>query len=289
MEEKNLCVKCNENDACLKCESITHSNHCVENSIMYNYFCKLCLHFGPEKEMFMLRNCSCNFCQCCLRQYIYKKIKENEYPIMCPMNPYCSKSGSQICSDEIIDIINKNNYLELYKNHERVKNDDPQSVCCPTPGCGKEIKLQSPSKNISDPKCITCPRCLTEFCNLCKEKWRGEYHHSLRCVKFCPFCSIPITKKTACAQIICKNCRHAFCWYCLSLLDEDILLCHYSKGSCKNKLGCGWKSLFWYRVKTIGIYLGVGIYVTLLLPFWIITLPLLLFEGCFGKLNPGYI
>ena len=57
-------------------------------------------------------------------------------------------------------------------------------------------------------------------------------------VKRCPFCQVsfmtfpsggtvvhhiclqvPIERDEGCAQMMCKNCRHVFCWFCLASLD----------------------------------------------------------------------
>lgn len=38
-------------------------------------------------------------------------------------------------------------------------------------------------------------------------------------IKRCPKCSVYIERDEGCAQMMCKNCKHAFCWYCLESLD----------------------------------------------------------------------
>ncbi len=38
-------------------------------------------------------------------------------------------------------------------------------------------------------------------------------------IKRCPKCSILIERADGCAQIMCKACRHTFCFYCLTSLD----------------------------------------------------------------------
>ncbi len=35
-------------------------------------------------------------------------------------------------------------------------------------------------------------------------------------------CSVPIEKDEGCAQMMCKRCKHVFCWYCLASLDVSI-------------------------------------------------------------------
>lgn len=38
-------------------------------------------------------------------------------------------------------------------------------------------------------------------------------------IKRCPMCHIPIERDAGCAQMMCKRCKHVFCWYCLANLD----------------------------------------------------------------------
>lgn len=38
-------------------------------------------------------------------------------------------------------------------------------------------------------------------------------------IKCCPMCAVPIEKDEGCAQMMCKRCKHVFCWYCLESLD----------------------------------------------------------------------
>lgn len=41
-------------------------------------------------------------------------------------------------------------------------------------------------------------------------------------IKCCPMCSVPIEKDEGCAQMMCKRCKHVFCWYCLASLDVSL-------------------------------------------------------------------
>lgn len=42
-------------------------------------------------------------------------------------------------------------------------------------------------------------------------------------IKCCPMCGVPIEKDEGCAQMMCKRCKHVFCWYCLASLDVSII------------------------------------------------------------------
>lgn len=41
-------------------------------------------------------------------------------------------------------------------------------------------------------------------------------------IKCCPMCGVPIEKDEGCAQMMCKRCKHVFCWYCLASLDVSL-------------------------------------------------------------------
>jgi hypothetical protein len=41
-------------------------------------------------------------------------------------------------------------------------------------------------------------------------------------IKRCPRCRCPLEWIAGCAQIMCVNCKHIFCWYCLKSLDVNI-------------------------------------------------------------------
>lgn len=43
-------------------------------------------------------------------------------------------------------------------------------------------------------------------------------------IKCCPMCAVPIEKDEGCAQMMCKRCKHVFCWYCLASLDVSNLI-----------------------------------------------------------------
>merc|ERR1712025_507521 len=130
---------------------------------------------------------------------------------------------------------------------------------------------------------VTCPTCVKEFCSLCSATW----HPGLSCaengaflvkqggdvgdlamwinqmegenIKRCPMCAVPIERDAGCAQMMCKRCKHVFCWYCLISLDDDFLLRHYDSGECQGKLGHSRLSVILHRAQVIGIFAGFAI------------------------------
>ena len=100
------------------------------------------------------------------------------------------------------------------------------------------------------PRSVNCPKCEKEFCSMCSSGW----HPDLTCqengkklylqsktgegnnqslgaidplllfemddnIKRCPMCHVPIERDAGCAQMMCKRCKHVFCWFCLKSLD----------------------------------------------------------------------
>lgn len=52
-------------------------------------------------------------------------------------------------------------------------------------------------------------------------------------IKCCPMCAVPIEKDEGCAQMMCKRCKHVFCWYCLASLDVSLFVSIYNFLICK--------------------------------------------------------
>lgn len=99
-------------------------------------------------------------------------------------------------------------------------------------------------------------------------------------IKRCPQCSILIERVEGCAQIMCKFCKHCFCFYCLESLDNDFLLKHYTKdGPCKGKLGHSRISLLMHRMSVVAIFTGTIFLILILSPLILLMLPFLIFSS----------
>ncbi|XP_049292923.1 mucin-5AC [Anopheles funestus] len=162
------------------------------------------------------------------------------------------------------------------------------------------VPLSPSSSSMPSPCAVHCPTCREDFCSGCKKTW----HPTMSCeensrrlavdgqtdalgipfdndlIKCCPMCTVPIEKDEGCAQMMCKRCKHVFCWYCLASLDDDFLLRHYDKGPCKNKLGHSRASVVWHRAQVIGIFAGFGILLLVASPLLLLAAPCIVCCKC---------
>ncbi|XP_058060453.1 serine-rich adhesin for platelets [Anopheles bellator] len=162
------------------------------------------------------------------------------------------------------------------------------------------VPLSPSSSSMPSPCAVHCHTCREDFCSGCKKAW----HPMMSCeensrrlavdgqadvlgipfdndlIKCCPMCTVPIEKDEGCAQMMCKRCKHVFCWYCLASLDDDFLLRHYDKGPCKNKLGHSRASVVWHRAQVIGIFAGFGILLLVASPLLLLAAPCIVCCKC---------
>ncbi|KAK4311855.1 hypothetical protein Pmani_016677 [Petrolisthes manimaculis] len=251
-------------------------------------FCKLCLSDVSIKEMYQLQQCLCRFCKYCMSVYVALKIREGDYNIQCP-DANCDCQG-ELGMDELQILAGP----ELYQLHLKFKINlevdcDPMRVWCPMPGCETIVQLgHSKHEGLQS---ATCQACTAVFCAKCSLPW----HPATPClphpaetlavpyddtIKRCPSCKVPIERDAGCAQMLCKRCKHVFCWYCLTSLDDDFLLRHYDKGPCKNKLGHSRASVLWHRAQVIGIFAGFGLLLVMASPLLLFVGPCLLCCKC---------
>ncbi|KAK6188459.1 E3 ubiquitin-protein ligase RNF144A [Patella vulgata] len=276
------------------------SKSTVELAIDPLIMCKLCLMECPLQDMYELHDCKCLYCEMCMRQYLDVMIKEGSVSdITCP-DAQCKKQG-KLETPEIQKLVDKSNF-ERYKrlHYMREIDMDPNRTFCPEAGCETVCHVCSNrlEENVNATP-VQCPTCGLQFCSVCKSKW----HASKSCdeamtrgkqddqgipfssaedarIKRCPVCHVPIERNDGCAQMMCKRCKHVFCWYCLSSLDDDFLLRHYDKGPCKNKLGHSRASVIWHRTQVVGIFAGFGVLLLVASPFLLLAAPCILCCKC---------
>ncbi|XP_023807117.1 E3 ubiquitin-protein ligase RNF144A isoform X2 [Oryzias latipes] len=234
--------------------------------------CKLCLGEFPLEQMTTITQCQCVFCTLCLKQYVELLIKEGlETAISCP-DSACPKRGH--LQENEIECMVATDMMQRYKKlqFEREVLLDPCRTWCPSSSCQAVCQVKE-AESPALPQLVRCSVCTLEFCSACKANWHpgqacqesnlpitsflpGENSSFYKSeeddapIKRCPKCKVYIERDEGCAQMMCKNCKHAFCWYCLESLDDDFLLIHYDKGPCRNKLGHSRASVIWHRTQS---------------------------------------
>lgn len=260
--------------------------------------CRLCLSNVNFRELYTLKACGCSFCLSCVQQYLTINIQEGNVTLSCP-DSECEKDGL-VQSLEVEELVERNIY-DMFERFKLIQDVhlDPTRTWCPTPDCETICPL-IPSAEIGRGVPVTCPNCRLKFCSLCMERWhskktceevqqeRQEEEELLMVqdddpiIKRCPNpnCRVPIERDEGCAQMMCKRCKHVFCWYCLTSLDDDFLLRHYDKGPCKNKLGHSRASVVWHRTQVVGIFAGFGFLLLVASPLLLLAAPCLLCCRC---------
>ncbi|XP_028986004.1 E3 ubiquitin-protein ligase RNF144B [Betta splendens] len=269
-------------------------------------FCKLCLSELPPEETRELLSCSCHFCTACLQQYVLLAIMEGGgAPITCP-DMACHHTG--VLQDSEIASLAPVEQAKLYQRlkFERDVKLDPAKAWCPVLECQAVCSVRPSSEG--RPGAVPCLACHVVFCSGCRGPWEEGHtcaqhqpmmphlashdsrvrSHSISDtpIKQCPMCGIYIERNQGCAQMLCKSCKHTFCWYCLQSLDGDIFLRHYDKGPCRNKLGHSRASVMWNRTQVVGILVGVSIIVLVTSPLLLLASPCILCcvcKPCRGK------
>ncbi|XP_070395930.1 probable E3 ubiquitin-protein ligase RNF144A-A isoform X3 [Dermacentor albipictus] len=237
--------------------------------------CRLCLTVVPSAALYRMTRCGCYFCLQCTRQYLTVSIRDGNAYIPCP-DDKCP-SGGVFESSEIEKLVERD-VLELYLRCKlnRDVEMDPHQTWCPGPGCESICRVFPPLRDC-EASPVHCSKCKLTFCSSCKERWHAyqscdEFRRQFSedelanlpgeesgLIKRCPRCRIPIERDEGCAQMMCKRCRHVFCWYCLASLD------------------------------VVGIFAGFGFLLLLASPLLLLAAPCLLCcrcSGCHRCLDP---
>lgn len=281
------------------CKASSSSLRFCRSKVSKVFYCKICLSECPNKKGQNLDGCSCIFCRECLQQYLSYSINNgNVVKIPCP-DPLCPKTG-QLSKNEISTLVNNKmfeKYIELRKKKE-VAVDKTKSFC-PMAGCDG---ICDGIPGAAQP--TACQECGCTFCFDCKESWHAtmtceEYRATISDsasgvrfvdilrengepgdIKECPLCQVLIMREAGCAQMMCGHCKHIFCWHCRKSLDSDIMLRHYDKGPCRNKLGHSRASLFLHRTQVVAGFAFFGLMVLVASPFLLLVSPCLLLSKC---------
>lgn len=269
-------------------------------------FCRLCLTEQPSAATRELQSCHCVFCTACLQWYVRLNIAEGGgAPITCP-DMSCRESGALLDSEIAALASPEQAALHQRLKFEREVSLDPLRAWCPVLECQSVCSL--PLSSEGGPVAVPCPSCRAVFCSGCRGPWADQHtcpeqQHMMQVtaesssrgrsdseapIKQCPVCGVYIERNQGCAQMLCKSCKHTFCWYCLENLDGDIFLRHYDKGPCRNKLGHSRASVMWNRAQVVGILVGICLVVMVTSPLLVLASPCILCcvsKPCRGRTN----
>jgi len=238
--------------------------------------CKICLLDCVAAKMVSL-GCGCQFCDECLGQYTRAEVLAASYSISCP-DPGCQHTGTisqaQLSSLLPPDLMDKHRQFRL----ETEVSLDSSRTWCPAPDC-RTVCHVCPA-----PAPATCPSCALQFCAAC----HGSPHPGRSCaeagegaaIKRCPMCRVPIERDAGCAQMMCRRCKHLFCWYCMASLDGDFLLRHYDSGACRGKLGHSRVSVVLHRLQVLAIFAMFGLLLLVASPLLLALAPVILCCKC---------
>ena len=183
--------------------------------------CVICVLEWPRERMVTLSQCECEFCQDCLTQYVSLEILAGSYSISCP-DPACPRE-SQLSLAEVERLVPPH----LAERHRQARLEtevslDPGRAWCPAPDCQTVCHVcPGPARP------TTCPACGLQFCPLCLLPCQPAHSclpQDSEQIKWCPMCRVPIERDAGCAQMMCRRCRHVFCWYCMASLDVSTTL-----------------------------------------------------------------
>lgn len=83
--------------------------------------------------------------------------------------------------------------------------------------------------------------------------FRTPYEMEADCnIKRCPRCRFPLEWIAGCAQIMCVNCKHIFCWYCLKSLDVSRFVVNFSCDGERSDLSSLFRTTFFFSISKAG-------------------------------------
>jgi hypothetical protein len=177
------------------------------------YLCKLCRKPILEREINYLENCADLFHSGCLAKHIESEIKDNKFPVTCP-----------VCSEEITSSeIERRTSTLCYQHYQKTEIEIAMGnkfnlVECPVGSCKQKFLLNELSKEICEcPKCHIgiCPGCMMQShdTQTCEEARAAPAR-----VMPCPVCSEPVAVKKR-EVVVCK-CMNRFCSDCSKSPDH---------------------------------------------------------------------
>ncbi|OWA50735.1 E3 ubiquitin-protein ligase ARIH2 [Hypsibius exemplaris] len=190
--------------------------------------CAVCLETFPSALMVANAQCGHEFCRDCWNYYLGAQVEEGKgYDIQCMETKCAAILGEEF----VIGLLSNSAMKEKFRL--RFFRDCIEShmnfALCATHGCGRVFFAEHP-----DNKRVSCDKCKAEFCFACG----SDYHLPCDCrtirhwwrkiaedantasymaahTKDCPSCERSIEKNGGCNHMVCRICKHEFCWICM--------------------------------------------------------------------------
>jgi len=192
--------------------------------------CAICDSVYDKKDSFAL-SCHHAFCRGCWGDYLEDKIRDGKLAVRttCPMYKCLL-----VVPDNVVQLLVKQDVFARYQQAvlRSFVEDSRNMRWCPAARCDRVVKVLGPVHTV---QCT----CGNKFCFQCSEephdpvscaqlslwleKCRNESetaHWIIANTKKCPKCAVRIEKNQGCNHMVCRSCKHEFCWVCLSSWAE---------------------------------------------------------------------
>lgn len=199
--------------------------------------CMVCCDESPAELKALL--CDHKFCGNCWTDYMTSKIREGECNIRC-MASDCAVGAPETFVKELVSKPNANRYDELV-TRDFVAHTK-QLKFCPAPSCVYTVSCSFPTHRSSLAKFVPIVAC-PEGHSYCFGCHVDSDHRPVACAvaslwlkkcqddsetanwiksntKECPKCQSTIEKNGGCNHMVCRKCKHEFCWVCMGPWTE---------------------------------------------------------------------
>ncbi len=201
--------------------------------------CAACLNAieDPRNPVHHLEICGHSYCSDCLVSQVTTQLSQKLLPISC----VAEECETKLSLGDIVYACDKGHkcdvdkFVEVALQYHLARN---RMICkpCPTPDCPVMFHTA-----VDDDKKFNCPRCNTDTCIGCLEKW----HPGLSCEikkeidelddeklkswimekpktrKMCPSCKSGVEKMGGCDNVHCSSCSTSMCWKCLAFFKTS--------------------------------------------------------------------
>ena len=193
--------------------------------VQEEFECSICVFTVNKDEIYEIAPCGHSFCLDCWDRYLTLHIAEGQAYINCP-HINCLSLVQEPTVKAIVSDDTYKKYCQFFM--KSFVEDNDKVKWCPAPGCGNAVT----SDMIHRGATVQC-HCGYRFCFKCSE----EAHQPATCEQIklwkkkcqdesetnnwiaantqeCPKCQLPTEKNGGCNHMVCRQCKHEYCWVC---------------------------------------------------------------------------